>query len=115
MKGYPPKIFTNPNYLQNSINSNDTSDSEAEVLARNSKPASDWDEDLIDFTQVDDDASKQDKNPLPSDWSDEGKYRQYSKSTTASQSKAATSRLGNLEKGEKPFGNQQKQIHLTRK
>ena len=29
-KGYPPRIFTNPNYLQNSIN-NDTSDSEAEL------------------------------------------------------------------------------------
>ena len=70
-KGYPPKIFTNPNYLQNSINNNDTSDSEAELLARNSKPAADWDEDLIDLTQVDDAASKEDKNPQPYDWSDE--------------------------------------------
>ena len=68
-KGYPPNIFTNLNYLQNSIN-NDTSDSKAELLATNSKPASDWDEDLIDLTQVDD-ACKQDKNPQPYDQSDE--------------------------------------------
>ena len=68
-KGYPPKIFTNPNYLQNSSN-NDTSDSEAELLATNSKPASDLDEDLIDLTQVDD-VSKQDKNPRPYDQSDD--------------------------------------------
>ena len=60
-KGYPPKIFTNPN---------DTSDSDVEFLASHSKPASDWDEDLIDLTQVDD-ASKQDKNPQPYDRSDE--------------------------------------------
>ena len=53
--------------MQNSIN-NDISDSETDLLATNSKPASDWDEDLIDLTQVDD-ASKQDKNPQPYDWS----------------------------------------------
>ena len=56
-KGYPLKIFTNPN---------DTSDGDAEFLASHSKPASDWDEDLIDLTQVDD-ASKQDTkihNPM---------------------------------------------------
>ena len=60
-KGYPPNIFTNPN---------DTSDSDAEFLALHSKPASEWDEDLIDLTQVDD-ASKQDKNPQPYDRSDD--------------------------------------------
>ena len=66
-RGYPPRIFTNPNYVQNGIN--DSSDSDAEVIT--SKPASDWDEDLTDLTQVDDDVSKQDKNPLPPNWSDE--------------------------------------------
>ena len=68
-KGYPPKIFTSPNFLQNSIN-NDTIDSEAELLATNSKPSSDWDEDPIDLFQLDDN-SKQDKNPQPYDWSDD--------------------------------------------
>ena len=61
-KGCPPKIFTNPN---------DTSDSDVEFLASHSKPASDWDDNLIDLTQVDD-ASKQDKNPQPYDRSDDG-------------------------------------------
>ena len=65
-RGYPPKIFTNPNYIQNSVN---LSDSDAEIVA--SKPASDWDEDRTDLTQVDENNSKQDKNPLPSDWIDE--------------------------------------------
>ena len=60
-KGYPPKIFTNPN---------DTSDSDVEFLASHFKPASDWDEDPIDLTQMDD-ASKQDKNPQPYDRSDD--------------------------------------------
>ena len=66
-KGCPPKIFTHPNYVQNSIN-NDKSESDAELLA--SKPTSDWDEDLIDLTQADNTASKQDNNPLLTDWSD---------------------------------------------
>ena len=56
-RGYPPRIFTNP------------SDSYAEVVA--SKQPLDWDEDLIDLTQADNTASNQNKNPLPSDWSDE--------------------------------------------
>ena len=58
-KGCPPRIFTNPN---------DSSDSDAEVIA--SKQPLDWDEDLIDLTQADNTTSKQIKNPLPSDWSD---------------------------------------------
>ena len=36
-----------------------------------SKQPSDWDEDLIDLTQADNTASNQNKNQLPSDWSDE--------------------------------------------
>ena len=69
-KGYPPKTFTNPNYLQNGINSDTNSDSDAEPLASGPKPTSDWDEDLIDLTKVDN-ASNQNKNPLPLDWSDD--------------------------------------------
>ena len=59
-RGYPPRIFTNPNNL---------SDSDAEVVT--SKQPLDSDEDLIDLTQADNTASKQNKNQLPSDWSDE--------------------------------------------
>ena len=58
-RGYPPRIFTNPN---------DSGDSDAEVVA--SKQPLDWDEDLIDLTQAENTASNQNKNPLPSDWSD---------------------------------------------
>ena len=65
-KGYPPKIFTNPNYLQDGSNTN--SDSEVEPLALASKPPSDWDEDLIDLIQ-NDNASHQNTNPY--DVSDE--------------------------------------------
>ena len=59
-RGYPPRIFTNPN---------DSGDSDAKVIA--SKQPSDCNEDLIDLTQADNTASNQNKNPLPLDWSDE--------------------------------------------
>ena len=59
-RGYSPRIFTNPN---------DSGDSDAEVMAL--KHPLDWDEDLIDLTQADNTTTKQNKNPLPSDWSDE--------------------------------------------
>ena len=59
-RGYPPRIFTNPN---------DSSDSDAKVVA--SKQPSDWDEDLIDLTQADNTASKKNKNQFPLDWIDE--------------------------------------------
>ena len=61
-KGYAPKIFTNPN------GSNSNSDSEVEPLGSGSKPPSDWDDDLIDLTQIDN-ASHQNTNP--GDGSDE--------------------------------------------
>ena len=50
--GYPPKIFINPRYLQNGIESNTDNESEAEPLVPDSKPPSDRDEDLIDITQT---------------------------------------------------------------
>ena len=71
-KGYPPKIFTNPNYLQNGIENYTSSDSEAETLVTGSKPPSHWDEDLIDLTQTENASNKNNKSkdPLPSDCSD---------------------------------------------
>ena len=72
-KGYPPKIFTNPNYLQNGVENNTSGNSEVEPLATGSKPPSDWDEDLIDLTQTENASNKNNKSkdPLPSDCSDE--------------------------------------------
>ena len=59
--------------MQNGIESDTNSDSEAELLVPGSKPPSDWDEDLIDPTPTENSSNKnnKNKNPLPSDWSDE--------------------------------------------
>ena len=87
--GYPPKIFTSPNYID--------SDTDIETIPPHipnldeycwtciskktwciCKPLSDWDADLIDITQPDspnkNDRDDRQEHPLPSDWSEQENF-----------------------------------------
>ena len=63
--------------MQNGIKSDTDNESEAEPLVPGSKPPLNWHEDPIDITQTENASNKnnKNKNPLPSDWSDEENFR----------------------------------------